>query len=154
MTSAPPDRPAASPTKRGYRAAEAFVRPTPTAVHGALTGFGFDLRAAAFSLSVAAPGPAPPDAPTEAFLPEAHFPQGATRVEASAGKWSVAVGEDGVQRLRWWHGGGEQRIVVTGVKRRAGVVEGGGNGDGSTGARGEGEEDGYLEVFQRSCGVM
>lgn len=139
------------PNEPGYRAAEAYIRPYPTATHGTLASFGFDLRNCVFTLSLSAPSPTPEDAPTEVFLPEWHFPQGQTSVEASGGKWTISVddeGEGGVQMMRWWHGEGEQKVVVKGVKRKGGAAVGRGMGEIEEG------EEGYLEQFQRSCGVM
>ena len=62
----------------------------------------------------------------------------------SGGKWSIGferVEGSSVQVLKWWHGPGEQKITVKGVRRRQG------------GKEVEGEEAGYLELWKQ-CGVM
>lgn len=88
-------------------------------------------------------------APTEIFLPEFHFPADATQVEVSSGRWAISIdGGDGgrglVQRLRWWHGPGDQNIKVTGVKRRLGLALGK-----------DEEEESYWEQCRRTaCTVM
>ena len=90
------------------------------------------------------------DEPTEVFLPEFHFPRESAQVETSSGKWSINVDEADhgmglMQRLRWWHGTGEQKLTVRGVKRRAGV------------AMGKEEEEGYLDQCQQQtnkCSLM
>jgi Glycoside hydrolase family 5 C-terminal domain len=84
--------------------------------------------------------------PTEIFLPEYHFARNATNIEVSGGKWSLDIDEVGdgtLQRLRWWHGTGEQSITVKGVTRKQG-------------AESEYEEEvGYFEQYRRSfCTVM
>jgi hypothetical protein len=129
--------------KAGYRAAEAYIRPTPVTVHGNVVSYGFDLRVCAFSLSLTAPSATSENAPTEIFLPEWHFPNGNTSVEVSGGKWSISL-EDELQKLRWWHAEGDQKITVKGVVRKSGValsnVE---------------EEEGYLEQCQKAaCSIM
>ena len=50
-----------------------------------------------------------------------------------------------LQKLRWWHGEGEQSLKVVGVKRRQGMRMGS-----------EEEEAGYLEQCNQSykCAVM
>ena len=67
-------------------------------------------------------------------------------MDVSGGKWTIGVddGEAGlIQKLKWWHGIGEQRLTVKGVKRRAGT------------AVGKEEEEGYLEQCQQNrCTVM
>jgi hypothetical protein len=129
--------------KAGYRAAEAFVRPHPFAVHGDITSYGFALATCTFSMSITATSPAEQDAPTEVFLPEWHFPSTNTTVEVSGGKWSISSEED-VQRLRWWHMEGDQTITVKGVVRKQGAAVGGLE-----------EEEGYLEQCQRTtCALM
>jgi hypothetical protein len=131
-------------TVAGYRAAEAFTRAAPHAVHGSITNYGFDLRNCKFELKLSAPTPTKEPAPTEVFLPEWHFPKGSTSVEVSGGKWEISVGEDECQRLKWWHADGEQTITINGVARKAGVPQG--NRE---------EEVGYLEQCQKqSCCVM
>jgi hypothetical protein len=144
-TTANDDRPINVP---GYRAAEAYTRPVPTAVHGDIVSYGFDLLRCTFTLKLAAPSPTAESAPTSVFLPEWHFPGsgGATTVEVSGGKWEISVGEDECQRLRWWHAEGEQILTVRGVARKSGKAEEG---------RGYEEEAGYLEQCQKeSCVLM
>ena len=145
----------------GYRAAEAYIRPTPVYTHGSVQGFGFDLKNCAFTLTLTSPSPTSQDHPTEVFLPGFHFPQqhGKTSVEVSGGKWMIEIvdddGDGGGRRqvLRWWHGEGEQRLSVKGVKRKGGALSFGGDG-----REGEGElEEGYLEAYWqmgRNCSVM
>lgn len=88
-------------------------------------------------------------APTEIFLPEFHFPKEQTQVEVSSGRWAISIDQADcglglVQRLRWWHGSGEQNIKVTGIKRRIGVAMGK-----------DDEEEGYLEQCRKStCTAM
>ena len=143
-----PSRTAEAP---GFRAAEAYIRPTPVSTHGRVDSFGFDLKSCTFTLTLTAPSPTEQDAPTEIFLPDFHFPQQQTAVEVSGGKWTIqvdeVVGVEGAaqQVLRWWHREGEQKLSVKGVKRKGGAVVGK-----------EGEE-GYLEAYWqmgRNCSVM
>jgi hypothetical protein len=108
--------------KRGYRAAQAFVRPWPIAVGGAVDSFGFDLRTCTFTLRLEAAEPTPEAAPTEVYLPDWHYPRDTARVEASGGRWVVCE-EDGLQKLRWWHAAGEQSVTVKGVIRTQGFLE-------------------------------
>lgn len=132
----------------GYRAAEAYTRPVPTAVHGNIISYGFDLLRCTFTLKLSAPSPTAENAPTSVFLPEWHFPAGgnATAVEVSGGKWEISVGEDECQRLKWWHAEGEQTLTVKGVVRKSGKAEAGASYE---------EEAGYLEQCRKeSCEVM
>ncbi|KAF2838623.1 glycoside hydrolase family 5 protein [Patellaria atrata CBS 101060] len=134
------------PDQVGFRAAEAYVRPTPIATHGDVVSYGFDLRNCTFTLSLSAQSSTKEEAPTEVFLPEYHFPQGATTVEVSGGKWKISTDEEGEavqQRLRWWHAEGSQSITIKGVKRKQGSL------------LPADEEEGYLEQCQqRTCTVM
>ncbi|KAK4549065.1 hypothetical protein LTR36_007521 [Oleoguttula mirabilis] len=111
----------------GFRAAEAYVRPTPVLTHGTMSSHGFDLTNCTFHLYLTSPTPTPQEYPTIIFLPEFHFPQGQTSVEASGGKWEVRIDEDvegaPQQVLRWWHGEGEQKVTVKGVKRKRGTLQ-------------------------------
>lgn len=133
-------------TKPGFRAAEAYVRPSPIATNGNVLKHGFDLRNCTFTVSLAAGKPVAEDYPTEIYLPEYHFAHNAMAVEVSNGKWTVDIEDvDGgtMQILRWWHGVGEQNITVKGVKRQQGM---------DTESN---EEVGYLEQYRRSlCTVM
>ncbi len=129
----------------GYRAAEAFVRPSPFATAGDVQSYGFDLKSCIFSLRLTAARATTQDAPTEIFLPEFHFPNGSTEVEVSGGRWTVGVDdskETSIQTLKWWHAEGEQSIKVKGVVRRNGEA-------------GITDEDGYLnQYWQNTCSVM
>ncbi|KAH7558344.1 glycoside hydrolase superfamily [Bipolaris maydis] len=130
----------------GLRAAEAFIRPTPVAVHGDVSSYGFDLRNCTFKLALCAPSSTSEDVPTVCYLPEFHFPSGQTSVEVSGGKWTITSEEtDGAlqQILRWWHAEGDQTITVRGVVRKAGS------------ALGTDEDEGYLQQCQKqACAVM
>ena len=130
----------------GYRAAEAYVRPSPIATVGKVTSYGFDLRNATFTFSLESESAATEDVPTEIFLPEFHFPRDSTQVEVSSGKWSISLDDaDGglIQRLRWQHGAGKHNMTVKGVQRRQGM------------ALGKEEEEGYYEQCKQSrCDLM
>ncbi|KAK4124467.1 glycoside hydrolase family 5 protein [Parathielavia appendiculata] len=116
----------------GYRAAEAYVRPAPIAAAGVIKNYGFDLRQCLFSLTIEVPpspnkGAVDPDAPTVVFLPEYHFPKDACTVQVSSGKWEISSDEEEtvlVQRLRWWHGAGQQTLRVSGVVKKHNFGEG------------------------------
>lgn len=141
------DRSQTSPEeKQGFRAAEAYIRPSPIFTHGTLSTHGFDLRNCTFTLSLVTESPTAEDAPTEIYLPEFHFPAANTIVTVSGGKWSIDSQEIEsvvIQRLRWWHGEGEQDIKIQGVKRKAGE------------ALSNADEEGYLEQCQKNtCTVM
>jgi Glycoside hydrolase family 5 C-terminal domain len=147
MTPIPPSTTPAHLSTPGFRAAEAFIRPSPIATAGTLTAHTFDLRNIVFTLSLTAPTPTLETAPTEIFLPDFHFPRSETGVEVSGGKWTISSedwkGVD-VQVLRWWHGEGEQDIRVIGVKRKATYTTVGGEDD-----------EGYLDQCQQStCSMM
>ena len=140
--------------KLGCRGAEAYTRPTPVAVHGTIDRYGFDLKNCTFNLSLTAPSSTPSDHPTEVFLPEYHFPQInlSTHVEVTGGKWEIRIIEEAEgaaqQVLRWWHGEGDQKLKVTGVKRKRGQV-GSENEDG--------KEDSYIQQYLdqgKNCNVM
>ncbi|KAK6443731.1 hypothetical protein LTR95_000558 [Oleoguttula sp. CCFEE 5521] len=142
--------------KAGFRAAEAFVRPYPIALHGKLDAYGFDLKQSLFTVSLTTSSQVPDDAPSEMFLPAFHFPAQQTHVEVSSGKWEMRTievegetkGEDaGIQVLKWWYGAGEQKISVRGVKRQRGAGIAGG----------EAEDEGYLKQYVemgKQCAVM
>ncbi|KAL8404527.1 hypothetical protein RB594_009397 [Gaeumannomyces avenae] len=143
----------------GYRAAEAFVRPSPVAVAGSIASYVFDLRRCEFKLDVRA-SKLPPSSsdgddggnsggspPTVVFLPDYHFPKDACTIEVSSGKWEISTDDSEgalVQRLRWWHAEGEQSLKVTGVVRTHNMGEYGPGG---------GEEDpGYYQTVQNIFG--
>lgn len=131
---------------RGLRAAEAFIRPTPVAVHGDISSYGFDLRYATFKLALTAPSSTTEDAPTVVYLPEFHFPTGQTSIEVSGGKWTISSDDSTgalQQTLCWWHAEGDQHIIVKGVVRKPGS------------AIGTEEDEGYLQQCQKqNCAVM
>lgn len=129
----------------GYRAAEAYVRPTPIATHGDVIQYGFDLRNCTFTLTLNAPSSTKEEAPTEVFLPELHFPPSGSTVEVSGGKWTISSNDDNgglTQVLRWWHAAGEQKITVKGVKRQGGQVVA------------VDVDEGYYENLSKACAVM
>jgi len=146
ITSQKSNTPAEIGSTPGFRAAEAYVRPTPIATVGKVTSSGFDLRNATFTFSLECKAPATEEVPTEVFLPEFHFPRDNTAVEVSSGRWTISVDDrDGglIQRLRWYHGVGKQNMKVKGVQRRQGMP------------LGKEEEEGYLEQCrQNSCSLM
>jgi hypothetical protein len=131
---------------RGLRAAEAFIRPTPIAVHGDISSYGFDLKNCTFKLALSAPSSTAEEFPTICYLPEFHFPSGQTSVEVSGGKWTITSEETNgalQQTLRWWHAEGDQVITVKGVVRKPGS------------ALGTEEDEGYLQQCQKqTCVVM
>lgn len=127
----------------GYRAAEAFIRPTPTVVAGDVLASGFDLRRCTYSLKLKAPKAATEEVPTIVFLPEFHFPKDECEVTVSSGKWEISSDEDEgplLQRLRWWHAAGEQSLTVRGTVRQHKALQG------------SAEEAGYLEQCQQGYG--
>ncbi len=128
----------------GLRAAEAFIRPTPVAVHGDISSYGFDLKTCTFKLALNAPSSTPEDAPTVIYLPQFHFPSAA--VEVSGGTWQISSDEDDgalKQTLRWCHAEGDQTITVKGLIRKQG------------GALATDEDEGYLQQCQKqNCAVM
>ena len=130
----------------GFRAAEAYVRPSPRATVGNVTAYGFDLRNCTFTLTLNSASAATEHAPTEVFLPPFHFPDDKVQVEVGGGKWTIGVDgrEGGAMRiLRWWHGDGDNTMTVRGLMRRQGL------------ALGDEEGDGYLEQCQQSrCNIM
>jgi len=127
----------------GLRAAEAYIRPSPHATNGNVLTYIFDLRNCVFTLTLDAETPTPDDTATEIFLPDYHFPPTNTSVEVSGGKWRIEaddVGGEKMQMLRWWHGAGEQKIVVKGAKQKMQAAL-------------EPDEDiGYLEQCRRILG--
>lgn len=127
----------------GYRAAEAFVRPTPTVVYGDILTTGFDLRQCTYELKLKAPKQAPDEAPTVVFLPDYHFPKDHCEVAVTSGKWELSTDdEEGatLQRLKWWHMEGEQSIKISGMMRAHNVPEG------------TEEDAGYLEQCRQGYG--
>lgn len=157
ISSTPSDTPAELASKPGFRAAEAFIRPSPIYTAGTLQSSGFDLRNGTFTLSLIHKSlPATNSAenntfPTEIFLPEYHFPSEKIDIQVSSGKWTIGFenwvegdeGAGGSQILRWWHGSGKQNLRVKGVRRQGAstVTEG---------------EEGYLAQCSQAtqCGVM
>lgn len=152
----PPSSAAASAASEsaGYRAAEAFIRPYPIATHGDVTSNAFDLKSSLYTLTLTSPSPTPQDYPTEIFLPNFHFPTQQMHVEVSGGKFTVGLREtegiDGAEQqvMRWWHGEGEQRVTVRGVRRQRGAGQVGQEHD---------DNDGYLKQYLemgKQCAVM
>lgn len=133
----------------GYRAAEAYVRPSPVAVAGDITHYVFDLKSCTFQVSLRTTKNPDPNEPSIFFLPEFHFPRDGCSVETSGGKWEIFSDDGEVQRLKWWHGPGQQTLKVVGVVKR------GLNGSGESG---EGEELGYYDSIShwvaQGCVVM
>jgi hypothetical protein len=133
----------------GYRAAEAWVRPSPVATVGDVVRSGFDLKSVTFTFGLVADHATQESVPTEIFLPDFHFPPGKTSVEVSGGRWridAVDVDGEGMQTLKWWHGAGEQTMTVRGVKRKPGNL-----------AEEDDREAGYLDTITASaqnCVVM
>lgn len=149
ISSAPSGKDPGLTNAPGYRAAEAFIRPTPIFVAGDIDEYGFDLRRCTFTLKVSAPKPATDKDPTVVFLPEFHFPKDISDVSVSAGKWEISSDEDEgtlLQRLKWWHPEGKQELKVIGLVRKHNVPQG------------SAEEEGYLEQcrdgYGWNCSVM
>lgn len=143
ITSAPSLKDPELTAVAGYRAAEAFIRPTPTFVAGDVEDYGFDLRTCTFHLKINSPKSTPQDAPTLVYLPEFHFPKDLCDVQLSAGKWEISHDEDEgtpLQRLRWWHPEGEQDLQIIGLVRKHNAPQG------------SAEEAGYLEQCQQGYG--
>jgi hypothetical protein len=127
----------------GFRAAEAYVRPSPITAVGTILSYGFDLRNCTFTLRLQADEP--DGRATEISLPDFHFPKDKCEIQISSGKWALSTDDtDGalIQKLKWWHLGGEQTIKITGVRRSQAMMLGD-------------DEENYLEQCQQSnCSVM
>ncbi|CAP64662.1 uncharacterized protein PODANS_5_9360 [Podospora anserina S mat+] len=132
----------------GYRAAEAYVRPAPVVTVGTIKNYFFDLKQCQFNMTIIAHKAAETDTPTIILLPDYHFPKDECIVEVSSGKWEISSDEEEsimLQRLRWWHGKGEQVLKITGVVKKHNIGEG---------------EGGYYDQlsnavdFVGSCSVM
>ncbi|KAJ5503648.1 Glycoside hydrolase superfamily [Penicillium fimorum] len=105
-----------------HRAAEAYLRPTPIYINGRLKHYGFDLKHCTFTMRLAA-NQAAPNAPTEIYLPDFHFPTGETSVVVSGGKWEICLLDFHrvkLQYLRWWHNEGKAEIKIKTKKRTRG----------------------------------
>jgi hypothetical protein len=130
----------------GFRAAEAYVRPSPVATAGTILSYGFDLRNCTFNLKLLVHGTGPDAQTTDILLPEFHFPKDKCEVEVTSGKWTITADDSDnglIQRLRWWHLDGDQTIKVIGVRRR------------QTAILGQDEDENYLEQCQENkCSVM
>ncbi|KAL8915277.1 MAG: hypothetical protein Q9172_006917 [Xanthocarpia lactea] len=139
--------PAEISSNPGYRAAEAYVRPSPIATVGNVVSYGFDLRNCTFTLVLECKDAATEEVSTEVFLPAYHFPRDDIVVEVSSGKWNISVDDaDGsmVQVMKWQHDEGKQSLTVKGVKRRQGASVGR-----------EEEAPGYLQqCWQGGCVIM
>lgn len=136
-----------SETPKGYRAAQAFLRPSPIYVNGSLNSHVFDLRNCTFTMTITAKMATPSEAPTEIYLPEFHFPESATVIAVSGGRWKFDYQDIKTIKLpllQWWHGEGEQSIKIEGIKRKAGEL-----------ASPSSDDVTYLEQCQRGdCLVM
>lgn len=136
-----------SQTPKGYRAAEAYIRPSPIYVSGSLQSHVFDLRNCTFTMTLTAEAATTSEAPTEIYLPEFHFPESKVVVAVSGGRWKIDYQEIQsikVPRLQWWHAEGDQSIKIEGVKRKPGQVD-----DSSS------EDATYLERCEKGdCRVM
>jgi hypothetical protein len=130
----------------GYRAAEAYIRPSPVATHGRITKFGFDLQNCTFTLSLVAESATTDGSPTVIYLPAVHFPRPNTEVSVSGGKWKIETQEyasGATPLLKWWHAEGDQDIKIVGVKRKLGSVVD------------RADDDGYIQQCQQnSCILM
>lgn len=133
--------------KAGFRAAEAWTRPSPIFTNGRISDFVFDLRKCTFTLSLSAKARTAQDAPTEIYLPDFHFPATQTVVTVSGGEWTIDYHEINavkLQLLRWWHPDGDQEIKIQGVRRKPGDLDKSGS-----------DEISYLEQCERGdCSVM
>ncbi|RAL10803.1 sterylglucosidase 1 [Aspergillus homomorphus CBS 101889] len=134
--------------KLGFRAAEAFVRPSPIYTNGLVSKYMFDLRNCTFTLSlIGNERTLGEETATEIYIPEFHFPAGHTVVSVSSGEWTLDSNEINsvkVQRLRWWHPVGNQDIKIQGVKRKPGES-----------VTSSSDELSYLEQCQSSgCSMM
>lgn len=130
--------------KVGFRAAEAWTRPSPIVTNGKISNFVFDLSECTFTLSLSAKARTEPDAPTEIYLPDFHFPT--TRVTVSDGNWAINQQDSGVKVLQWWHPEGDHDIKIQGVKHKIGNL---------TETETSGDDVSYLEQCQRNgCVVM
>lgn len=128
-----------------FRAAQAYIRPTPISTHGDLQSSTFDLRGNEFKMTVRAKVPAAEDAPTEIFLPTYHFERGHFEVNASGGKTDLSVDDYNgavIQRLRWWNQPGEHTLSVKASSRRAGM------------SLGKAEQEGVVDQCLDKCAVM
>jgi len=108
-----------------FRAAEAYIRPTPVYTHGDVVSFGFDLKTVEFKMSVSARSSATTESYTEIFLPTYHFEKGQFDVHIDDGRWDLDVDDcQGTitQRLRWWYPAGQHTISIKAAARRAGRI--------------------------------
>jgi len=144
ISSETPSRQPELTSNPGYRAAEAYIRPAPITTAGTIKNYSFDLRRCQFSMVVQASKAPDTDSPTVVFLPEHHFPKDECLIETSSGKWEISSDEEDtvlLQRLKWWHGDGEQTLRVTGVVKKV-------NGDGIAAT----EDTGYYEQCNNGWG--
>jgi hypothetical protein len=131
--------------KPGFRAGEAYIRPSAIYTSGDLLAHGFDLKSCKFTLSLYADKPTTQEASTEIYLPEFHFPAAEISVTVSGGKWTIESREESsysFQVLKWWHGEGDQDITIQGIKRKA------------SGLIVSPEDVSYLDQCQKTCSVM
>ncbi|RHZ51920.1 sterylglucosidase 1 [Aspergillus thermomutatus] len=135
-----------SQDKLGFRAAEAWIRPSPIITNGQILQYGFDLKNCVFSMRLLGERKGLGQAATEIYLPDFHFPDTHTVVSVSSGEWTidyVEIKSVRFQRLRWWYREGDHNIKIQGVKRKP--------GDSAV----SGEELSYLEQCQKGgCSMM
>ena len=128
----------------GFRAAEAYVRPSPVVTTGSIINSSFDLRTCAFQLDIECKHAADERFPSEVFLPEFHFPKDEIQIEVSSGSWTISTEEAGDcfwQKLKWIHGTGQQSLNVKGIQQPQRI------------SLGKEEEEGYFEQCKRSACV-
>ncbi|CCU75813.1 glycosyl hydrolase family 5 [Blumeria hordei DH14] len=127
----------------GYRAAEAYVRPSPIVTCGKIIHYGFDLKNCIFTFGLIG-NESCDNSPTEVYLPEFHFPKDYCRVEVSGGKWELCHEDCAgciIQRLKWWNPEGEHIVRVYGIQqaqRKNSIME----------------NDGYLEQCQQNKCIL
>ncbi|KAJ5311997.1 hypothetical protein N7508_002827 [Penicillium antarcticum] len=105
-----------STRRRGYRAAEAYLRPSPIRVRGQLHSYDFDLKKCTFTMAMTAKATVP-HSPSEIYLPHFHFEVGNIAVTVSEGEWEIVEQEFNtvrIQCLLWWHDEGKVNIKIKG----------------------------------------
>ncbi|EEY17535.1 Protein tyrosine kinase [Verticillium alfalfae VaMs.102] len=102
-----------------------------------------------YKLRIRSDFPPSDDAPTIVFVPEHHFPKDNCQVTVSSGKWELSEDADAeepsapqLQRLKWWHGDGEQTLRLNGLVRRHNLPN-----------EGTDEEQGYLDQCRQQYGT-
>lgn len=97
-------------TRQGSRAEVAIARPYPVAVAGNILEFGYDMRAAKFSMTIDGDDCVNESIGTDIVIPEYSFPGVDFSVTASTGKWKF---DYDTRTLTWFHAEGEQTIDIT-----------------------------------------